>query len=57
MRATAIRGSLVWTVRSSSVVGGEEVEVVEMGAECAHVHGIQVDEETDYAIKDWQHRG
>jgi hypothetical protein len=31
MRATAIRGSLVWTVRSSSVVGGGEVEVVERG--------------------------
>jgi hypothetical protein len=52
----AIRDSLVWTVRSSSVVGGD-VEVVEMGAECAHVHGMQGDEETDEASQDWQYRG
>jgi len=43
---TAIKRSLVGAVRSSSV-GGGEVEVVEMGAECAHVPCTQVDEETD----------
>jgi hypothetical protein len=39
-------------VRSSSAVSGDALEVVEIGAECAQVHGIQADKETDFALED-----